>query len=306
MISTARTLAVDAETVRVVTEMRRHGIRPILLRGAAFTDLLGYRAGERAYVDTDLFVDPESFQGAEAVLHRLGYRESDIERVFADDRPRHAHTWLSRRGVVDLHRTLVGVPGEPERIWGILSSRTETLPLLGGDVEVLAESARALVLALHATQHAGELGVCSDLKRAIAHVSRPTWQEAADLSRHIGADAAFATGLRTTPAGAGLADELQLFSDRAQPGINRGTDAFHLAQGLIWLSGQRGVAAKLSYVRTKVVPLRAQMRSRSSLARRGRLGLGLAHLQRWLVLVAQLPDAVRALRQLAQERRRRG
>lgn len=303
--SVALTLAVDAETLRVVTEMRSRGVRAILLRGAAFTDLLGYRAGERAYVDSDLFVDPDSFRVAEDVLRRLGYRESDIERVFTDDRPQHAHTWLSRRGVVDLHRTLVGVPGEAKRVWGILSTRTETLPLLGGDVEVLAESARLLVVALHATQHAGETGVVSDLARAISHVARQAWEDAADLSRLLDAEEPFAAGLRTTPAGAELADGLGLSHDPAQPGINRGSNAFHLAQGLIWLSGQRGVAAKLRYVRSKIVPPRTQMRGRSNLARRGSLGLALAHLQRWMVLAVQLPNAVRALLRLARERRRR-
>jgi len=238
--SAARTLAVDAETLRVVAEMRSSGVRPILLRGAAFMDLLGYSAGERAYFDSDLFVDPQSFRVAEDVLRRLGYRESEIERVFTHDRPQHAHTWLSRRGVVDLHRTLIGIPREPERIWDILGSRTEKLPLLGGEVEVLVQSARVLVLALHATQHAGEAGVGSDLVRALSYVARQSWEEAAELSRLLDAEESFSAGLRSTPAGAELADALGLSRETPQSDISRGSDAFHLAQGLIWLSGERG------------------------------------------------------------------
>lgn len=304
MISAARTLAVDAETLRVVTETRDSGVRAILLRGAAFTDLLGYGAGERPYVDSDLLVAPHSFDSAEDVLRRLGYRESDLERVFTDTRPQHAHTWLSRRGVVDLHRTLVGVPGEPSQVWDILSAQPQTIPLLGEGVEVLSGGARLLVLVLHAIQHAGETVVGSDLARAISHVPRSTWEEAADLSTLLAAEAPFAAGLRTTPAGAELAEGLGLSRGAIQPGINRGSDAFHLAQGLVWFSGQRGVAAKLTYARSKLVPPRTQMRSRSNLAQRGSLGLALAHLWRWIVLAAQLPSAARALQRLARERRR--
>ncbi len=304
VLSAAQTLAVDAETLRVVTEMRTRDVRPILLRGAAFTDLLGYGAGERAYVDSDLFVGPHSFRVAEDVLQALGYRESEIERVFTEDRPQHAHTWLGRRGAVDLHRTLVGVRGDAERIWEILSSRTEKLPLLGGEVEVLAGSGRLVVLTLHATQHAGQSGVASDLARAISQLSRQTWEEAADLSRLLDAEESFAAGLRTSPAGGALADWLRLPHASPRAAFNRGSDAFHLAQGLLWVSEQRGLAAKVRYVGSKIVPPRTQMRSRSALAGRGRLGLALAHLQRWVVLAGQLPHALRALAQLTRERRR--
>jgi hypothetical protein len=303
-VATARTLAVDAETRRVVMEMRASGVRPILLRGPAFAALLGYAPGERTYVDTDLLVAPGSFPVAEGVLRRLGYHESELERVFRGDRPQHAHTWIGPRGVVDLHRTLVGLPGDGDRSWELLSSRTSTLSMLGHEVEVLGASRGVFVIALHAAQHAGEAGVEADLARAVARVPREAWEEAVELSRLLGAEETFAAGLRTSPEGEKLAESLHLPQPHAHAGVNRGSDTFHLAQGLLWVSGHRGAAAKLKYLRAKLVPPAPQMHSRWTLARRGRVGLLLAHAQRWGVLAARLPLALLALLRLSWNRPR--
>ena len=305
MLSAGRTLAVDAETLRVVEAMESRGLRPILLRGAAFADLLECAPGERDYVDTDLLIDPVAFSVAEEALRQLGYRESELERLFTEGRPQHAHTWISERGAVDLHRTLIGVPLEPERVWHVLRENTETLTLLGRDVDVLTGSGRAFALALHAAQHPGDAGVQEDVRRAVALLPPSTWQEAASLSTQLAAEAPFAAGLRMAPAGAELADGLGLMPDPGLARLDRGSDAFHLAQGLRWFGRQPGIRAKLRYVRAKAVPHRLQMQRRSTLAQRGRVGLALAHGYRWLTLAAYLPQAVRVLIRLGRERSRR-
>lgn len=304
MLSAGRTLAVDAETLRVVEAMESRGVRPILLRGAAFADLLECAAGERSYVDTDLLIEPAAFSVAEKALRQLGYHESELERLFTEGRPQHAHTWISERGAVDLHRTLIGVPLEPERVWHVLRGRTERLTLLGRDVEVLTRTGRAFALALHAAQHPGDAGVQEDVRRAVALLPSSTWQEAASLSTQLDAEASFAAGLRMTPSGAELADGLLLEKDPRSARLGRGSDAFHLAQGLRWFGQQQGLKAKLRYVRTKALPHRMQMQRRSTLARRGRVGLALAHVYRWLTLAAYLPQAVRVLIRLGRERSR--
>jgi hypothetical protein len=298
----AGTLLVDTETVRAVAAMRERGVRAVLLRGAAYVELLGYRPGERMYADSDLLIKPSRFLEAEEVLRGLGYRESTIEAVFGERRPRHAHTWLSDRGTIDLHRTLVGVSADPEEVWQVLSARTRTVELLGQEVEVLDASANLVVLGLHAVQHAGDDQAHSDLARALALIPTTIWREAAELSRSLGAERSFGAGLRTMPEGATLAEQLLLVDRRAVAAVNRGSESFHLAQGALWVAQQRGLPAKLRFLRGKVVPTSARMRSRSRLARRGPGGLALAHLGRWIVLTAHLPSAILALRKLMRVR----
>ena len=298
----AGTLVVDTETVRVVAAMRERGLRAVLLRGAAYVELLGYRPGERTYMDSDLLIKPSRFPEAEEVLRGLGYRESTIEAVFGERRPSHAHTWLSDRGTIDLHRTLVGVSAAPEEVWQVLSEHTRTIQLLAREVEVLDASANLVVLGLHALQHAGDDQAASDLARAVALIPTTVWSQAAELSRSLGAARSFGAGLRTTPEGAALAEELLLEDRRGAASVNRGSNSFHLAQGALWVARQRGLSAKLSFLRSKLVPTSARMRSRSRLARLGPGGLALAHLGRWVVLTAHLPSAILALRKLRHAR----
>lgn len=301
----ARTLLVDSETVRVMAAMRERGVRAVLLRGAAYIELLGYRPGERSYSDSDLLISPSRFPEAEEVLGGLGYRESAIEAVFGERRPQHAHTWLSARGTIDLHRTLVGVAAEPEEVWQILGARTRTVELLTEEVEVLEASANLFVLGLHALQHAGDDQARSDLARAAALIPTPVWRQAVELSRSLGAEGPFAAGLRTTPEGAALAEELLLVDRPAAAAVNRGGESFHLAQGALWVARQRGLAAKLRFLRGKLVPATARMRSQSRLARRGPGGLALAHLRRWILLTVYLPSAMLTLTKLRRLRPKR-
>ena len=301
----AGTLAVDAETVRVVTALQAGGVRPLLLRGAAYIQFLRYAPGERMYVDSDLLITRSDFHRAEQVLLGLGYHESEIEAAFAQGRPRHAHTWMGPRGTVDLHRTIVGVEAEPERVWELLSSDTNTITLLERDVEVLAETANLLVLSLHAAQHPGDTQISLDLTRAVTQFDLASWHEAAELSSRLGAEASFGAGLRTTPDGAELARRLELPEQPLPHRHNRGSGAFHLAQGAIWISNQQGWTARLRFLRRKIVPPAARMRTESRLARRGAVGLALAHARRWIALSQHAPQALRALVRLRREQGRR-
>jgi Uncharacterised nucleotidyltransferase len=301
----AGTLAVDAETVRVVMALQASGVRVLLLRGAAYIEFLRYPPGERMYVDSDLLISRSDFGDAEQVLIGLGYHESELEAAFAQGRPRHAHTWMGPRGTVDLHRTIIGVEAEPERVWELLSSRTNTITLLERNVEVLDETANLFVLSLHAAQHPGDTQISLDLTRAAIQFDLASWNEAAGLSRRLGAEATFGVGLRTTPHGADLARRLKLREQTLPHHQNRGSAAFHLAQGAIWMANQRGWAARLRFLRRKVVPSAVRMRNESRLARQGGVGLALAHARRWIALSQHAPQALRALVRLRREQGRR-
>ena len=68
---TARALAIDAVTARVVSELRQNGVGPLLLKGAAVSRWLYGDDGSRWYADLDLLVGPQDLGRAEQVLGDL-------------------------------------------------------------------------------------------------------------------------------------------------------------------------------------------------------------------------------------------
>jgi hypothetical protein len=299
--STASNLLLEAAAGEVVDALRGAGLRSVLFKGPATARWL-YENDPRAYADVDLLVDPARFEDCERVLEGLGFERSRLERRFATGRPGHASTWTRGSVTVDLHRTLVGPSVPAEEVWAVLSAQTETWTVGRAEVEVLESAARSLVLALHAAQHGPEFArTGEDLERAIAQVPTATWVEAANLARVLGAEAAMAAGLLSVDGGRRLCEVLGLRLEQAAP--REGSTSFHVAQGLLWLVGRRGVRAKAAYAWMRLFPPSSLIRSRFPWARAGRVALALAYCVRLGRALLSAPRAVWALAQLHRERR---
>src|SRR5262249_27710001 len=147
---------------------------------------------------------------------------------------------------VDLHHTLVGVGSDPAELWGALSGSTETMAIAGTEVEVLDRRGAAFCVALHAAQHGGdERKSLADLERALERIDGAEWSAAASLARDLDATEAFAAGLRLTPAGRRLADELGLPVAASVDTLLRARSAVPPAEGMERLARTPGIAAKL-------------------------------------------------------------
>ena len=109
-----------------------------------------------------------------------------------------------------------------------------------------------------------------------------------------------AAGVLTVGSGRRLVDALGLRVEHATP--REGSTSFHLAQGLLWLTAQRGFRAKTRYLWLKLFPPSSLMRSRSPWARSGRIALALAYVIRLVRALASVPRAVWSLAQLHRER----
>jgi Uncharacterised nucleotidyltransferase len=287
LLAAAGSLHLDAVTAEAVEALRAWAVESILLRGPAIARWLYDDDTTRTYVDVDLLVAHRDLPCAEAALARLGFADLTVEGVLAHDRPTHAHTWARRRdgAAVDLHYTLLGARLEPERVWDVLASATETTSVAGTTVTVLNEPARAVVVALHAAQHGVGVGQpLDDLARALALLPAPVWEAASALATRLDATAAFATGLRLLPPGHELADELDLPVDRSTEAALRASTPPPTALGYDWLARTPGLRVKAGLVAKKIAPDAVFMRAWSPLARRGRAGLVAAYVWRvfWL------------------------
>jgi Uncharacterised nucleotidyltransferase len=199
------------------------GVDVLLLKGAALARSLYTEPGERrTYSDIDLLVAPAHAGQAEAVLHARGYRSSK-DRLGIDDVGQgvaHADTWLSpadaRPHELDVHRRLPGTEAAPETAWQAFWEARETIELAGCAVPVPSRSAQALQLATHAAQHGpGYFKGLRELRMAMERWPLEVWQEAAALAGRVDAVAPLAAGLRLTPEGTLLAEQLGLPVDSA-------------------------------------------------------------------------------------------
>ena len=276
-LSTARALIVDAAAGKAAAALAAAGVPFLLLRGPALAAVLYDDPAQRPYLDADLLVEPERLSKAEAALAGSGFDESPLEAAFPEGRPQHAHTWRSASGgVVDVHRTLIGVAAPPSTVWRVLSAEVETMCVGGNRIDVPSLSARALIVALHAAHHVDTSGqALDDLQRAIGRLGHTTWLEAAALARTLEAVGPFVSGLSLVPDGRELLQRLDL-SPAVSPlaGADRGERSFHVAQGILWLRSTPGALGKLRFARRRLLPSPRAMRQRSRLARRGPVGLG--------------------------------
>jgi hypothetical protein len=284
ILATAQNLSVDLVTAEVVGALRARDVRSILLKGPTFTTLL-YREGElRTYVDVDLLIPQRDAPRAGQVLLRLGFAYGFESRDGGPSPDR--VLWVRPPDEVDLHHTLQGVEADAGRVWSVLSGMTGLQEVGGQEVEILSEPARALQVALHATQHGRDWKVpMEDLRRAIEILPFETWQEAARVAEQLEATAAFATGLRLLPTGELLAERLGLSATATVETFLRSQSPAHLTLGFEKLYSLRGPGAKARFIARKLFPPRANMRFMMPLARRGSLGLATAYLVRlgWLL-----------------------
>jgi Uncharacterised nucleotidyltransferase len=291
----ARRLAIDGTAARVVEALASAGVRCILLKGASFSDLY---EGARLYNDIDLLVAPETLETAEAALARLGFE-------LRDDDP-HSRIWRREGLDVDLHTTIVGVHVEAERLWEVAASHAEPISVGGAPVEVLDSPARALHVVLHAAQHGlNEQKPREDLRRALARVSRETWDKAAALAVELEAQASFWAGLGLEPEGRELQVALQLEEGTRRTETElRATTAPPTSVGLLRLAETKGMRAKTALVAREAFPSAFFLRTWSPLARRGPLGLAIAYVWRPVWILLQLGPALAAIMRARRAARR--
>lgn len=260
------------------------GVDVLLLKGPALTRWLYEPEEERGYADADLLVAPSAVPAAESVLAGLGYALRDPEgEVRGLVSGPHAQTWWrpSDGALVDLHHTLPGEVLAEDVVWPVLWRRSETLALGEGEVRVLDEPSRSVLVALHAAHHGpGNPGPLEDLRRAAIRASDATWAEAALLAQSIMALPRFAEGLALLPEGRQVAQHLRLPSSEMLWVLERE----QLASGYERLARAGGARQRIALLTREVFPPPEFMRWWAPWARRSRRALSVAYLYRigWL------------------------
>jgi putative nucleotidyltransferase-like protein len=295
----AQTVRLDLAAYEAVQALQAEGIPSVVLRGPAIARWL-YPDGRRAYTDVDLLIPPGRAERARLVVATLGYVCISLPTSARNVDP-HDSIWLrdTDGARLELHRSLVGIGADDAALWDRLSVEIEPLDLAMGDrtLPVLRPHARILVVALHAAAHGPWMPwPARDLELALAALSRSDLKETARLARQLDAVRAFAAGLRQTGAGAVLADNLALPTDRSVGIELRKAGAPAMALELESLSRLPGGRPRLLYVLREVFPPPGYMRVRYAMARRGRGGLSLTYLGRPLSLLVRLAPALVALR----------
>jgi hypothetical protein len=309
VVLAASKLVVDTTAARLVRTLKTEGVPSVLLRGPAVARWLYDNELSRPYADVDLLVPDDRFPEAQRLLIGLDFTESPLEARFARGRPAHAETWArdADGATVDLHRTLIGIGAAPAIFWTTISSEAEPMTVGGEEISVPSVPARALLVALHAAQHGPSWDQpLEDLSRALQRVPPDTWRQATVLAERLEATAALASGLRLLPAGESLAATLGLPTGQGVDRALAGSESFHVAQGIEWILETPGLVRKTAFLAHKVAPPPPTMRLRSSLARRGSVGLGVAYVWRFLRLswygIAMLPGLIRSRRSVAANR----
>ena len=300
VLLTVHTLLVDQVTAEVIAALRTRQVDSILLKGPSIAAWLYADDTLRVYADCDLLVAPERLLAAQAVLAELGFRD----KITPLDHPRlESHEWVRGRDRVDLHTTLIGIGVLPRVVWGVLSAMTVPRQVAGVEAQVLAPTALALHVVLHAAQHGrDEPKPAEDLSRAIRAVPREQWSEVAALADRLQATDAFGVGLRLLPEGRELASWLELPPTRSADASLR-VDSVPLALAFEHLAMTAGWRARISLVLHELFPTPAFMRWWSPLARRGRLGLATAYCWRPVWLVTQAVPGFLAWRRARREGR---
>jgi Uncharacterised nucleotidyltransferase len=295
-LAAANNLRIDHGTARVLDAFQEGGVPSILLKGPSVVRWLR-RDTPRRYQDCDLLVPPTAIEAAERVLGRLGFKPLLERRRMPSWWQEHAVAWLGDELAVDLHGTLVGVGAGRERLWEVLSARTETMSVGGFPAVVLTPYARALHLALKAAQDGADNG---DLERAIPRVPQETWDEAAALARELEATTAFAAGIRLVPDGPELAERLDLPQTQSVELALRGA-APPEALTIDRLSRASGLRERVTIVTRKLFPPPTFIRHWARLEDPGRARLLLAYLRRLRWVARRSPAAFRAWRSARRE-----
>lgn len=292
------TLLVDYVTGSVVGELNDRQIDSILLKGAAFARLLYDREDERPYTDTDLLIRDEDVAGAERCLQDLGFVRIDRDEDWMGPAPKYSHTFKrpADGAMVDLHWLLSGSLVSPAKLWSTLVDHTVELEVAGRTVVALDATASALLVALHNAHHGtGHPSALSDLDRAVERLDEDEWRAANGLADDVGAAKPFAAGLRLTAAGDALADRMGLDRPASVELWLKSNPSTYGAWVVDRFMQTKTLRGRLDIGLQVIVPPRVVMYRFFPLARRGRIGLGLAYLVRPLRLAMQAPPAIRDL-----------
>ena len=252
-------LHMDGGTAEVLDSFDRAGVNAIMLKGPSIARWLYTDGTERPYNDCDLLVAPEQFDAAGQTLRALGYEPLLDRWGLPAWWYGHAVAWTHPDGRVgvDLHRTLLGVGANPATVWRVLSADPDELVVAGRRVRCLGLPARAMHVALHATQHGPGTQPGVDLERAITVCDDSLWVGAARLAAQLDATTAFVAGLRLTPAGARIATRLGLPDVRSITAELRASTPPPLALGFEELARARTMRARAEIVWRNVRPQRA-------------------------------------------------
>ena len=126
---------------------------------------------------------------AEEILHSRGFAdETGLGRCRPDDQTVWSTAWtrLSDGANVDLHQTIVGVRGDSDTVWRLLSDQIESVEVARSRVDGLDATATALVVGLHAAQHGvGFMHPLNDLSLALEKFPEPIWDQATRLAEQL-------------------------------------------------------------------------------------------------------------------------
>jgi hypothetical protein len=291
-----RCLALDRAAGSTYNLLARNGVAAVLLKGAGLARLLGDEHS-RYYTDVDLLVAPDTFDAAQEVLSRNGYRPV-MAGARPDDLPWHERPWQAAGRLsltIDLHRGFSGVT-DPAAFWRELSGSATHIALAGCPVAVPGEAGAALVAGLHAASPGPSTRPWADLRRALEALPGTVWPAAADLARRVGAEPAFSAGLRQVDGGRELATALRLpdlagTCQRIQ--ARRGSRA-----ALAWarLGELPSTREKIRHLRRRLLPSPSAMRYAYPRARGGPTGLTLAYLNRIGYYAWHIRSAIRETR----------
>jgi len=317
-----RRLALDSALAEIVRLFDSAGVRPLLLKGPAFARWLYDDLRERSYNDIDLLVGPGEFDAARRALAALGFESLPRNSLPPNERPNSYHEEWIRPGTlplaVELHHTLWGATAAPTVVWQRMTNGAHVIEVAGARVETPSEVGSAMIVAVHAADHAGVARrptaqrithrprpdgrvnlnpggrfAGRDLQLALQRVDIETWRAAARLAEELGAGALFAFGLRLDSAGRAVADRLGLTDHVPRQLRLRAAGRPSTAAGIELLLTTPGVGPRVRLLAREVAPSRAFMLEWSPIARRGRLGLPCAYLWRPVWLIMMLPRGVR-------------
>lgn len=293
-VAAFRTLMLDARAAEAVALLARHDVPSILLKGRVTASWL-YAGEVRDYCDVDLLVDPAQREQAMKVLATIGYRHHLAGADEAEYGSNETEL-LSPAGVmIDLHHTLLGVDGSPERLWKVLSGRTAELRVGGQVVQVLDEDARTMHLALHAAQNGpADAKALADLERGLEQLPLSRWREAARIAREVEAVPAFSAGLRVSALGRDMATALGLTPPNDVTLLLRTRSAPPEALQIQRFMELRTLGGRLHLVGRKLWPTRAYMHRTVPGARAGGRALLVARLQRMVGLPPKFRVAFRS------------
>jgi hypothetical protein len=294
----AHTILIDRQTAEIAGAFEAEGIETLVLKGPVLAKWL-YPGEVRPYGDSDLMVAPGDWDGAVALLERLGF-DDQLGPMAHPRMESYASTAFLRGDQnVDLHCALHGLRGEMQPVWEDLRAGAERQPIGGASLMVPGRPALLLHIGLHAAHHA-EGKALEDLRRALVLATQEQWQQALALARSHDGVPAFASGLRLVPAGLELARRLGIEDVRSAAHEIR-FDAVPTAEAIdALLAPGLSLRARAATVLRELFPRPEFMRWRSSLARRGLPGLLASYPQRWLWLARHAPAGL-----LAVSRRRR-